>query len=426
MSANEPYPDEQLETLDGNRQAEIAVLGACFMSALSRKKVRSIITGNDFHWPAHEALWAAMERLEHHGKAIGAPSVMELVKTNPQAAAILPEMVTAYATPDEVESYAGIIRSLAIRRRTTNELVGALHQARNPSLNAEGFLASIVTKFTNLRDAGSNPQIDALTLRELLEREDDPYDWLIPNVLERGDRLILTGEEGQGKSVLLRQIAVCAAAGLHPFQPDRIQPANALIIDAENSERQVRRHMRGLTAAVGARGVRDPRDHVMVECTGRIDITSDMALSRIHQTIDAQQPDIIVIGPMYRLTPRAIQTDDEAAPLLAALDTIKDRGICLLIEAHAGHGQGATGSRNMRPRGSSALLGWPEFGYGLRGNPDFPGEYLLDRWRGDRDERDWPSSLKRGGALPWTITEQAAVERAWQEGRRIAETRRSA
>ena len=73
---------------------------------------------------------------------------------------------------------------------------------------------------------------------------------------------------------------------------------------------------------------------------------------------------ILAIGPLSRLVPRALQTDDEAAPVLAALDTIRDRDIALLIEAHAGHTVGKGGQRDLRPRGSSALLGWPGLGVG--------------------------------------------------------------
>lgn len=409
MSAGIEY-ELDTDIQSGNREAEIAILGACFNSAISRKRVRAILGAGDFYWPEHADIWNAIERLEHHKKAVGAPSLIEVLKTNRAAMALLPEIATNYATPDEVDSYSSIVHALAVRRRTTSELMGALTQVRNPNTNAEGFLAGLVTRFTQLRDSGASQQIDALTLRELLDTVDAPYDWLIPNLLERGDRFMLTGEEGMGKSVFLRQMAVCAAAGLHPFGGGPITPMKALIIDAENSERQVRRGMRRLADQVGRRGQRDPRDHVMIECTGRMDIASDLTLSRLHQTIDAQQPDVIVIGPMYRLTPRAIQTDDEAAPVLAALDTIKDRGIALLIEAHAGHSKGATGSRDMRPRGSSALLGWPEFGYGLTSSKESEGVYDLVRWRGDRDQRDWPQWLERGGPLPWSITERQAVE----------------
>lgn len=403
--------DDIIEEIDaGNREAEIAVLGACFNSAISRKRVRALLTAGDFYWPEHAETWEAMERLELHKKAIGAPSLIEMLKSNRAAMALLPDMATNYATPDEVQSYASIVHALAVRRRTTSELTAALGHIRSQNVNAEGFLANLVTRFTRLRDQGSSNQVEALTLRELLDTQDEPHDWLIPGLLERGDRFMLTGEEGMGKSVFLRQIALCAAAGLHPFGGGRIEPVKAMIIDAENSERQVRRGMRSLAQQVGDRGQRDPRDFVMVECNGRMDITSDLTLSRLHQTLDAMLPDIIVIGPLYRLTPRAIQTDDEAAVVLASLDTIKDRGIALLIEAHAGHSQGATGSRNMRPRGSSALMGWPEFGYGLAADKDSPGTYVLKRWRGDRDERMWPTWLERGRALPWSPSEKQVIE----------------
>ncbi len=46
--------------------------------------------------------------------------------------------------------------------------------------------------------------------------DDAEADWVIPALLRRGDRLLITAGEGDGKSVLCAQIAVCAAAGLHP------------------------------------------------------------------------------------------------------------------------------------------------------------------------------------------------------------------
>lgn len=65
----------------------------------------------------------------------------------------------------------------------------------------------------------------------------------------------------------------------------------------------------------------------------------------------------------------------------------------MLLEAHAGHGDARTGTRDLRPIGSSAMLRWPEFGIGLM-KPQAKGDpYRLVRWRGDRDERNFPTSL---------------------------------
>jgi replicative DNA helicase len=238
-------------------------------------------------------------------------------------------------------------------------------------------------------------------MAELLAETDDEPDWIIPGLLERRDRFMLTGEEGLGKSHFLRQFAVHGAAGLNPLDHNiQIEPLRTCIIDCENTWSQVRRKLRPVRDFAARYGAVDPIHNVMVDCTSRMDITRDKDLSRIHQLLDVQQPDLVVIGPLYRLVPRAIQSDDDAAPILAALDTIRDRGCALLMEAHAGHAIGKGGTRDLRPRGSSALLGWPEFGFGMRGI-GAEGYADLVPWRGQREERDWPLRLKRSDGFRW-------------------------
>jgi hypothetical protein len=101
--------------------------------------------------------------------------------------------------------------------------------------------------------------------------------------------------------------------------------------------------------------------------------------------------------------PKEVTTDTEAAPLLAALDGIRERGVAMLMEAHAGKATDGHGERNLAPRGSSALLGWPEFGYGLRPSSTDPDMAIMVPWRGDREQRGWPKLLRRGvdGEYPW-------------------------
>jgi RecA-family ATPase len=301
-------------------------------------------------------------------------------------------LITYPATPAAIDHHARAVRACATKRRLIDEAARVRQMATNPATDAETIAAEVATRFAQVRDSGITDDVQSLTMSELLAITDDEPDWLIPDLLERRDRLILTGEEGLGKSYLLRQVAVMAAAGLHPFDETRhIKPVRTMIVDCENSWAQVRRKARGVVAFAKHHGSGDP-GIVNILCSSRIDITRDRDLARIHYEMDAAQPELVVIGPLYRLTPRALQTDDEAAPVLAALDTIRDRGCALLIEAHAGHAVGKGGHRDLRPRGSSALLGWPEFGYGMRGVAS--GYADLIPWRGDRDERSWPDMLK--------------------------------
>lgn len=376
-----------------DRHAELAVLAACIESKTARQEARRHITGRDFLQPQHEEIWDAIARLDRHGKSVDHVTLNALLDGS--AKAVLLDLVTTVALPDHVAEYAAIVRSWSTKRQIESEARAVLQQAMNPDANAVGFAASVANRFAAIRDSGNTADdITALTARELLEQADDEPEWLIPGLLERRDRFMLTGEEGLGKSHLLRQFAVYAAAGINPLDiSERFEPLRTTIIDCENTWSQVRRKVRPAIEWLRYRAD-DPSDRIMVDCTSRMDITRDKDLARIHQLLDAQRPDLVVIGPIYRLVPRALQTDDDAAPVLAALDTIRDRGCALLMEAHAGHALGKGGIRDLRPRGSSALLGWPEFGYGLR-SIGAEGYADLVQWRGPREERNWPARLKR-------------------------------
>lgn len=228
--------------------------------------------------------------------------------------------------------------------------------------------------------------------------------------VDNSDQMYLAGERmiPTHNSTLVRQIAVMAAAGVHPTLQVQIPPVRVLVVDVENTEKQWRRAVRTLTLKARLAGTADPAETMHLACHARMDLTTDRDLGAVHRLVDEHDPELLLIGPIYRLIPRAINSDDDAAPVIAALDTLRERGLTLVLEAHAGHALGADGHRNLRPRGSAALLGWPEFGLGIAHDTaevleqgQTPTQFRLVRWRGDRDERAWPESLRRGGAWPW-------------------------
>lgn len=314
--------------------------------------------------------------------------------------------VSDVVTAANVGWYAGKVREYSIRRQL-RAAGSRMAQAAGGSDAPAEILARTIDSLRNLQGSRVSASVTARPLSRTLLIE-DTYDWVVEGLLERGDRLLLTGSEGGGKTTLLRQIAVMASAGLHPFSGFGIAPSKVLYVDTENTEKQWAREVRVMAERAAAQGVRDPAEVMDLACIKRIDITRDSDLGMLHKLVDEHKPDILFIGPLYRLIPRAINSDDEATPLLTALDTIRDRGVALVIEAHAGHGHAGQTERDMRPRGSSALMGWPEFGLGLR--PDRNGkssnEFQLVRWRGHRDaSRKWPSRIARGiGEWPWTPT----------------------
>lgn len=397
------YSATWTEPTDGparsDRNAERALLAACMTSKTARQEAKRHITPTDFDDPRFECIWNAMAQLDRHSKKVDPNTVLAVVGAASAEGALMPDLVTALALPDNVAEYAAIVRGWAIRRRLDRAARATLQEAYREGTPGT-LAATAASRFLAIRDGeAATDDLTALTVAELLEQGDDEPEWLIPGLLEKRDRLMLTGEEGLGKSHLLRQFAIAAACGIHPFDLTPLTPIRTLVIDCENTWSQVRRKVRPAVEEM-ARVGSDPREQMMVDCTNRMDITRDRDLARIHQLLDAWQPQLVVIGPLYRLVPRALQNDDDTAPVLAALDTIRDRGAAVLIEAHAGHAIGKGGVRDLRPRGSSSLLGWPEFGYGMRGI-GAEGYCDLVPWRGNREERDWPKRMRRAEGYRW-------------------------
>jgi hypothetical protein len=258
-------------------------------------------------------------------------------------------------------------------------------------------------------------------LWEFIATEDAPHDWIVPELLERGDRVILTGFEGLGKSVLGRQMAVTLAAGVHPFLPHRsIEPQRVLVIDCENSERQGRRKFRALAEVSINRGCRVPDGGLrLIHRPEGIDLTRNDDAEWLLERVTAHKPTVLFIGPFYRLHNANINEELPARKTVAVLDQARTAADCaLIIEAHAGHGEAGKG-RSVRPTGSSLLLRWPEFGFGIAPCQDpEPGRPCMDveirHWRGQRDERAWPAYLKWGdpGDWPWQTSFGPPVKKA--------------
>lgn len=394
--------------------AEKAVIGAGLLDPNTIRLAIDHCTPDDFRNPALGQVFELMIGLRSAGIVVDEVTVSKAARdrgfraVTPMA---LFDVKASVLHAEGVTHYAAIVHEGGVSRRMVmaGTRIAQLGHADGPLAErmsqAQGEWQSVAST--------AAAAVRAKTLREVLAGTDDEYDWLIPGLLERGDRFLLTGTEGLGKSTLVRQLAVCSAAGIHPLTFAPMPPLTVLVVDAENSERQWRRKARGITWQAAREGQRDPQDHLLLHCVTRLDLTGDRDLGLVHALIDEHEPDMLAIGPLYKLVPGAITNDDDAAPLINALDGLRARGLALVMEAHAGHAQTKGGERDLRPRGSSALLGWPEFGYGLAvDKTEDPGGDIVRmiRWRGDRDERAWPELLKRGGAWPWTdpsLTETA-------------------
>lgn len=252
-----------------------------------------------------------------------------------------------------------------------------------------------------------------------VDAEEDEHRWVIPDMLEAGDRLILTGGEGSGKSTLLRQWGLQAAAGVHPFTgKSSFPPVRVLLLDAENSARQLRRQLRPLHEVTPI-GFRADRYRIDVRA-GDIDLASPTVAAELADVILELRAQLLVIGPLYKIASGDPVKEEDARLLSRGLDLIRERtGVAMMIEAHSPHADGKT-PRALRPYGASLWLRWPEFGIGLGQDGS------LKHWRGQREERPWPAKLTReGGVWPWSpVLDEGTAQSEWRPTNAMAAARR--
>ena len=226
-----------------------------------------------------------------------------------------------------------------------------------------------------------------------LRSPDPEYRWLVPNLLERRDRLILTGNEGQGKSTLMRQFAAQISLGVHPVRLDGMAPQKGLYLDFENSKSQTRRQFKALMP----RWEEFTNEYLRLGInTESIDLLRPDDRDSLRTLLDKEHPDILITGPMYKLSSNVLD-DEPMSKLLAFFDGIREaHDLAIIIETHEPHEvigpskEGIKSFRTARPYGSSVQRRWPEFGYCLYDDGRF------HAWRGQREERQWPVKFRRG------------------------------
>lgn len=403
MTDNHHPPGDLAHPQPHDHDAERAVLGACMLDPTAIDPCSAHLTREDFHEPRHGQIWDVLRLL--HGSGVPADPIVVLDELRhrratkpgyldgPYLADILTGTYTAAAAPH----HAAIVRRLARQRRAITIGTHIAQDAARPDLDDSQIDKAYTTAIGLLADLGPTgaPVTTIEDLDQFFADLTDTPDWVIPGILERGDRVILTGEEGAGKSHLGRQVAMQTAAGIHPFTGAPITPVRVLLVDLENPAGILRRQLRPLRVQAGP--TLDPERFRIVSRTEGIDLTKTTDRDWLAAAVNDARPDLLITGPIYKMADGDPNEEKSAKPVALFLDYLRAAtGTAIWLEAHVGNETSGSKHRARRPFGWSGWRRWPEFGIHL----DKDG--ALTHWRGARETREWPTALQRGGEWPFT------------------------
>lgn len=416
--APEPEPEPDYEsgfdrTPPHDLEAEVSVLGACMLSAGACRAVLDTLDPAAMYRPAHATILTAIGKMRAAGLPVDPITLAKFLADGGDLVRVggpgyVQGLVNQVPTAANAEYYADIVQDRSLRRALIELGTRLVQMGYSQDTDTPELIERAVAMARDIRDRGRASE--DLPTEDLLDfvQHKDTYDWLVPGLLERMDRLILTASEGGGKSTLLRQLSVQLASGIHPFD-SRIQPdpVGVLVLDCENGEPASRRKYRPLLDAAERQQRGLYRGMFHIECRPQgVDLTRPQDRAWVMRRVEKLMPEVLIIGPVYRLHAGNPNDEELARKISVVIDEARATANCaVLMEAHSPHGNGL-GPRPLRPIGSTLWQRWPEFGFGLRPVEDERSAEQdrarrLVPWRGMRDERAWPQYVRQGDDWPW-------------------------
>jgi len=397
-----------------NLQAEESLLGAMLLSPDAVEKGIRALQPEDFYKPAHAHIFTAISMAFLEGEKPDPVSIAERLNRagmleDVGGPATLLNLQAGTPATSNAHKYIKIIVQHATYRKAIQlgaEMVEKCYQmSEEPEDIMEWARNELAVSGVRI---GETPD-DVYMLHDFLQRpESERPAWCIEGLLRIGWRCMIVAQEGAGKTVLMRQIAIAAAQGIHPFNYSEIPPCRSLIVDLENPDDAVMDTCNPiLEQTLGAVGDDyDPDRAWLWHRPSGINIRNRADRITFEAVLAHVRPGLVCIGPLYKMYEVGPRDNDEQAAreVMAVLDDLRSRYKFGLIMEHHAPKETAGTKRKMMPYGSSLWLRWPEIGLSLNPESTTEGDFSVmkvGRWRGDRNENSWPTKLRRGGKWPW-------------------------
>lgn len=208
------------------------------------------------------------------------------------------------------------------------------------------------------------PYLRSLNARELLSVPPPPVPWIVEPLCARGAVTLLTGREGEGKSMLALAIAAAALTG-ETVADLRGTQTEVLYVDAENGERVIaeRLHLLGVDPAI------------------KLAVAEGFSLSKhldlLEDQVIALEPGLVVLDSLRSLWPGGDENDSGSVErLLAQLRGLARRRNTAVLSLHHLNKQG-----NSPYRGTTALGAGCEFVVTMRQDRDDSAVRILEWYK---------------------------------------------
>ena len=377
--------------------AEGALLGAMLLSPSAIETAERTLVSSDFYSPAHLRIFDAILELHAVGAAVDPKTVASHIGDlapigGPDKLIALIANVPAISS---AATYAGKIKECSnLRRisRASNDTMARI----DAGLDAAEVLDRLTEDLGTVELAGSGRSLLLEDFEDLVAApEEDLPDWVIPGMMRRRHRMMITAPTKTGKMTMIRQIGFCASRGMHPFTRDPIEPQRVLMLDLENPrDTYVDPVLKAMVQRLELYDKGDRNLKIVARDQG-MNLLARADRLLLEDALRNYRPDILCICPVYKSFTKKGNEDAEALTreICDVYDHLRSTYDCALILEH----HSPRGSDNLFPFGSSVWERWVDFGRTMRmteGNSQYIewGSFCAS----DRIPVTWPKGFRWG------------------------------
>jgi replicative DNA helicase len=362
--------------------------------------------------PAHGVIWDAARALAATSPLKYSPMSLSTAvrrKGNQRAQAELLEVIGTGTTYLDLNWLAERLHETYSMRLISQTAMRIQQTVANGAASIEDRMAQATAFANDIQNIAHPPghtEINGLhTVRDFIDASIGEPDWIVPHFVGLGERWLILGVPGSGKSVLARQMAMSVASGIHPLFPTRTIPAHrTLFIDLENPEDILRKEYRRQADGMGMlrRSVSNDQAWLWYQ-PGGIDLANSEDYRSFRAVIDKVQPALVCFSPVYKAHSANGEWDVLAGTVTSAIESVRARmPVTFWMEHHAS--KAGTSADGLDPYGSGRWTRWPDFVVALLADePEPPFSSLRFKVQKARDfDRDFPTDIKQNGSWSWT------------------------
>lgn len=358
MVAAEPHnaprvrrqPDRRV--LPHNVDAEASILGG----VLLRNEVLGLLPAlevDDFYLFQHKVVFEAMRNLEAAGKPIDVVTVETEIERHGKldsigGVAFLGELAMRVPTPDNVLGYVEIVQELHRNRRAILTLGAALERAYGWPHDPSDLISETIGELARFDHHGPAAEAAKQRLRWCTDfdsflgddepNDDDAIDWVIRDLVPRGEPALWGGPMKGGKTWAAMDLLVTIALGekwLGEFENTWGGPARVLGLLLEDNNRRIRKRLWELCRAHGTNPNNDPiRSHLKIS-RAPLRLPDAGEQRRFIAELKAWKPALVVVDNLTRvMVGDPNSTRDAAAFARAWTEICEETGACVLFLHH--------------------------------------------------------------------------------------------